>query len=223
MLPNWEQLKTQLMLPQLASAAIETAIAQLLRRTENHQPQLRKLSGKVLAIHLNQPEINCYFIFSQRQIDVLHQFEGTVDCEVHTSAKTLLKMPKKSELTEYLNDQSIILHGDLQVLQGFLGLMDFLQKDPAELLSPYLGDVLAYNGTRLLQQGLAFFKKQQQVSRQHWGERLSEEWQISAPKLAVADFQQQLIDLEKQSELLEQRFQQLLRKHSLLNNQGSEL
>lgn len=128
MLPNWEQLKTQLMLPQLASAAIETAIAQLLRRTENHQPQLRKLSGKVLAIHLNQPEINCYFIFSQRQIDVLHQFEGTVDCEVHTSAKTLLKMPKKSELTEYLNDQSIILHGDLQVLQDFLGLMDFLQK-----------------------------------------------------------------------------------------------
>ncbi|MDN4015244.1 hypothetical protein QX233_22610, partial [Chryseobacterium gambrini] len=80
-------------------------------------------------------------------------------------------MPKKSELTEYLNDQSIILHGDLQVLQGFLGLMDFLQKDPAELLSPYLGDVLAYNGTRLLQQGLAFFKKQQQISRQHWNER----------------------------------------------------
>ncbi|MGR6979913.1 ubiquinone biosynthesis accessory factor UbiJ [Testudinibacter sp. P27/CKL/0425] len=212
MLPNWEQLKTQLMLPQLASAAIETALAQLLRRSENHQPHLRKLNGKTLALQLQQPEMNCYFVFSAGQIDVLHQYEGEADCTVQTSAKTLINRPKKAELTQYLNDQSIVLHGDLQVLQDFLGLIDALEKDPAELLSPYLGDVVAYNATRAVRQGLAFFCQQQQTAQQHWGERLTEEWQLAAPKLAIADFQQQLTELTQQHERVEQKLQRLSAK-----------
>ncbi|MGV6988452.1 ubiquinone biosynthesis accessory factor UbiJ [Testudinibacter sp. P80/BLE/0925] len=212
MLPNWEQLKTQLMLPQWASSALETALLHLLKRTENGQPHLRKLNGKILAIQLRQPEMNCYFVFSAQQIDVLHQYEGEADCTVQTSAKTLLKMPKKSELTRYINDKSIVLHGDLQVLQDFLGLLDVVEKDPAELLAPYVGDVLAYNMTQLAKQGLAFFQRKQQNANRHWGERLSEEWRLTAPMLAVADFQQQVSDLSRQSDRLEQKFQQLLDK-----------
>lgn len=217
MLPNWEQLKTQLMLPQLASSALETALLHLLKRTQNHQAHLRKLNGKVLSVELQQsaqkmPEARFYFLFSEQQIDVLHQYAGEVECAVQTSAKTLLKMPKKSELTQYINDKSIVIHGDLQVLQDFLALLDVVEKDPAELLAPYVGDVLAYNMTKLAKQGLAFFQAKQRTAQQHWGERLSEEWHLTVPRLAVADFQQQVGALSQQSDRLEQKFQQLLDK-----------
>lgn len=212
MLLNWKQLKTDLMLPQLAASAIETALAQLLRRTEHYQPYLRNLNSKILKLHLNQPEMSCYFVFSLQHIDVLHHYEGEVDCSVHTFAQVVLKMPRKAELTQYLNDKSIVLYGDLQVLQDFLSLLDFLQKNPAELLSPYLGDVVAYNTTRFMQQGMAFLSSRWQRSREHSAERLTEEWQLAAAKPAVADFNRQVNELMAQSERLEQRFQHLLHK-----------
>ncbi|MGR3807454.1 ubiquinone biosynthesis accessory factor UbiJ [Pasteurella testudinis] len=222
-LPNWEQLKAQLLLPQLANGAIETALSYLLQRTENYQPHLRKLAGKVLALQLQQPEMIYYFVFSECNIDVLQRYDGEADCEVQTSAKTLLKLPKKSELTQYINDKSIVIHGDLQVLQDFLGLMDFLQKDPAELLSPYVGDVLAYNGTQFVRQGWALFKSKRQTAQRHWRERLSEEWRLVAPKSAVSDFQQQVEQLQLQSERLEQKVQRLqLRLEQTLAEQEAQ-
>ncbi|TNG88486.1 hypothetical protein FHQ28_09350 [Pasteurellaceae bacterium USgator11] len=209
MLPNWSQIKTQLMLPQFAAAALETALSHLLKNTENYQPLLRKLNGKVLALQLQQPEISYYFIFSEQAIDVLQQYEGIADCSLQTSAKILLKLPKKSELSQYINDKSIVIHGDLQVLQDFLGLMAFLQTDPAELLAPYVGDVLAYNGIKLLRQGWDFLAGQRQTAERHWRERLGEEWQIVAPKLAFADFQAQVAQVQQQCDQLEHQFQQL--------------
>ncbi|TNH02062.1 hypothetical protein FHQ26_08150 [Testudinibacter sp. TR-2022] len=209
MLPSWAQIKTQFILPQLAAAALETALSHLLKNTENYQPLLRKLNGKVLALQLQQPEISYYFIFSEQAIDVLQQYEGIADCSLQTSAKILLKLPKKSELSHYINDKSIVIHGDLQVLQDFLGLMAFLQTDPAELLSPYVGDVLAYNASKLLQQGLNFLANKQQTASWHWDERFSEEWQIVTPKLAFADFQTQVAQVQQQCDQLEHQFQQL--------------
>ncbi|VEI47346.1 Uncharacterized protein conserved in bacteria [Actinobacillus equuli] len=40
-----------------------------------------------------------------------------------------------------------MLNGDIQVLQHFTALLDELEKDPAELLSPFVGDVLAQTST----------------------------------------------------------------------------
>ncbi|KGQ69686.1 hypothetical protein OA57_10520 [Chelonobacter oris] len=209
---NLNKLKTQLLLPQLLNAAIETALSYLLQRSENSQPHLRKLNGKVLALQLQQLEITVYFVFSLQQIDVLQYYEGEADCRVQTSAKIGLKIPKKAELTQLINNKSLVLHGDLQVLQDFLALLEQLETDPAELLAPYLGDVPAYNAVRFVKQVFAFFSGTQQNARQHWRERLSEEWQLTAPRLAVTDFHRQVVALDEESNALEQRFQQLINK-----------
>nr|WP_245872565.1 SCP2 sterol-binding domain-containing protein [Avibacterium endocarditidis] len=74
---------------------------------------------------------------------MLNRYEGEVDCAVSLNAQLLFKMPSKQQLSRYLNDQSIQLQGDLQVLQDFTALLEFLEKDPAELLSPFVGDVIA--------------------------------------------------------------------------------
>ncbi|EJS86703.1 hypothetical protein AAUPMB_16977, partial [Pasteurella multocida subsp. multocida str. Anand1_buffalo] len=76
--------------------------------------------------------------FSSQRIELLSRYEGETDCAVDIAPSLLFHLPKKSQLSQFINDKSIYLQGDLQVLQDFVALIEFLEKDPAELLSPYL-------------------------------------------------------------------------------------
>lgn len=200
----------QLMLPQILNAGLETAFNHLLKNTAHIEPHLRKLNGKCLLVTLDKVNISVYFLFSTQQIDVLNQYEVEVDCAVQLSPTLLLKKPEKSQLSQFINDQSIRLQGDLQVLQDFVALVEFLQKDPAELLSHYVGDVVAHSAVTFLKNLACLLQSKFNKSQQFWGERLTEEYEVIAPSLAIEDFCQQVKTLEKQTALLEQKFKQIL-------------
>ncbi|MWQ72319.1 SCP2 sterol-binding domain-containing protein, partial [Glaesserella parasuis] len=57
----------QLMLPQFALGALETAFNHLIERSPQTSPMLRKLAGKILKIQLNQPNIILFVIFSENR------------------------------------------------------------------------------------------------------------------------------------------------------------
>lgn len=200
----------QLMLPQWLNAGLETLLNYLLKRTAHSEHYLRKLNGKVLKVQPQQFDFPIYFIFSPHRIDLLNRYEGEVDCAVSLNAQLLFKMPSKQQLSRYLNDQSIQLQGDLQVLQDFTALLEFLENDPAELLSPLVGDVIAQSAVDFLRGFCQIAKRKLSKSQQYWGERLTEEWAVISPSLAIADFCEQVKTLEKQTALLEQKLNQLL-------------
>ncbi|MCW9698693.1 MULTISPECIES: ubiquinone biosynthesis accessory factor UbiJ [unclassified Avibacterium] len=199
----------QLMLPQWLNGALESLLNYLLKRTAHSEIYLRKLNGKVLKINLQQIDFPIYFVFSPQRIDLLNQYEDEVDCTVSLKAQMLMKMPNKQQLSSYLNDQSILLQGDLQVLQDFTALLEFLEKDPAELLSPFVGDVVAQSAVNFLRNFGQMATTKLRQSQQYWGERLTEEWEVISPSLAIDDFNQQVKMLEKRTALLEQKLIQL--------------
>ncbi|MFU2077156.1 ubiquinone biosynthesis accessory factor UbiJ [Avibacterium endocarditidis] len=199
----------QLMLPQWLNGALESLLNYLLKRTAHSEIYLRKLNGKVLKINVQQIDFPIYFVFSPQRIDLLNQYEGEVDCAVNLKAQLLLQMPSKQQLSAHLNDQSIQLQGDLQVLQDFTALLEFLEKDPAELLSPFVGDVVAQSAVNFLRNFALMAKRKLQQSQQYWGERLTEEWAVISPSLAIADFCEQVKTLEKHTALVEQKLAQL--------------
>lgn len=209
MFADFNAFKQQLMLPQLFNGGVEMALNELIRRTKKCEPYLRKLNNKVLAVHFQLIDLQIYFIFSTQRIDLLRQYEGTADCAVDVASHLLFKFPKKSELSQYINDKSIVLNGDLQVLQDFVALVEFLEKDPAELLSHYIGDVAAYSTVNFGRKVLQTLKFKTAQSQRYWGERLTEEYELIAPKLAIADFCDQVKTLEKQTALLEQKMNNL--------------
>ena len=213
MLPDLDTLRQQLMLPQLVNGGLETLLNHLIQRTEYCEPYLRKLQEKVLAVHFEHLNQQIYLMFSAQRVDLLHQYEGSTDCASRISPNLLLKFPKKSELTQYINDKSIVLDGDLQVLQDFVALVEFLEKDPAELLSRYIGDVAAHTmvegGRKLLNE----IRQKATQSQRYWGERLTEEYELIAPSLAIADFCDQVETLEKQTALLEKKIKNLIHEH----------
>lgn len=209
MLPDLASLKQQFMLTQLFNGGIETLLNGLLSRSEDYHRYLRKLNGKVLLIHLSRFDVQHYLVFSQRHIDILAEYTGAVDCDVTLSPELLFHFPKKAQLTQYINNKSIILNGDVQVLQDFIGLIEGLEKDPAELLSPYVGDVIAQSAVDFGRKLTETVKHKTTQSQRYWGERLTEEYQLIAPTLAIADFCDQVKTLEKQTALLEQKINKL--------------
>ncbi len=123
--------------------------------------------------------------------------------------KLLFTPLKKSQISQWINDKSIVLEGDLQVLQDFAALVEFLEKDPAELLSPYVGDIAAQSAVNFLCKITAIGRQKLSQSQRYWGERLTEEWLLISPALALADFADEVKTLEKQTALLEQKINQL--------------
>ncbi|WP_245853786.1 ubiquinone biosynthesis accessory factor UbiJ [Necropsobacter massiliensis] len=198
-------LKTQLMLPQLFNGGLETLLNYLLRRADGGEAYLRKLNGKVLALRLQKIGLPLYVVFSAQRIDLLHQYDDEPDCAVEIAANLLFNIPKKSQLSACINAQSIRLQGDLQVLQDFAGLLERLENDPAELISPYVGDVVAHSAVNFWRVFSTAIKRKSAQSQRYWGERLSEEWAVLAPSLAVADFCEQVKTLEKQTALFERK------------------
>ncbi|MBE2899094.1 SCP2 sterol-binding domain-containing protein [Pasteurellaceae bacterium 20609_3] len=178
----------QLMLPQMGSAVLETLLNQLIARSQNTAAHLQRLNERVLRLELNAPHIEHFLVFSATRVEVLNRYDGEVDCHVITNPSVLVPPPKKAQLSELINDKRIVLHGDLQVLQDFTALLNALERNPAELVAPYVGDVLAHKGTRLVSQAWAFFKQQSAVAQGQWGERLSEEWQVAMPATALSSF-----------------------------------
>lgn len=201
-----EQLKQQLMLPQLAVGGVETAFNALLKRSPHTAPILRKLAGKCLQIQLTQPDITLFVLFSEQRTDWLGQYEGDADCQVQLQATALPKLADKSRLTELINNQTLVLHGDLQVLQHFTALLDELEKDPAELLSPFVGDVIAQGATNIAQTLFGKLKNQLSQNAQHLTENLMTERPVLVHRLQVVDFCDQVQELEKQAAQLEQKF-----------------
>lgn len=199
----------QLMLPQLINGTLERVLNYLIQRTDDCEPYLRKLNHKILQVKLQKFDLPFYFIFSPQRIDLLNQYEGESDCAIDIAPNLLLHLPKKAQLSQFINDRSILLQGDLQVLQDFVALIEFLEKDPAELLSRYIGDVPAQSAVDFLNKLRHIMQHKLSQSQQFWGERLTEEWQVISPSLAIADFCDQVKILEKDTALLEQKINKL--------------
>ncbi|HDL5698960.1 TPA: SCP2 sterol-binding domain-containing protein [Mannheimia haemolytica] len=206
--------KQQLMLPQFTFGLIETAFNALLKRSPHIEPNLRKLSGKVLKIALTSPKIDFFVLFGENRTDWLGNYEGEADCSVQLAFETLPKLADKQKLTELINNKSLVLTGDIQVLQHFTALLEQLEKDPAELLSPFVGDVVAQTSTDLAKKLLGKIKAQFEQNNQHLVENLIQERPVLVHRLQAVNFYDQVEELAQQAVKLEQKFTHYVRSSS---------
>ncbi|WP_150539909.1 ubiquinone biosynthesis accessory factor UbiJ [Actinobacillus vicugnae] len=206
------QLKQQFMLPQLAFGALETAFNALIQRSPQVLPALRKLTGKCLHIELTSPAFNFYLIFSETRAEWLSIYEGEADCHVQLSFETLPKLADKAKLTELINNKSLILNGDIQVLQHFTALLDELEKDPAELLSPFVGDVVAQTSTDLAKKLFGKIKGQFERNHQHITDNLMNEYPVLVHRLQAVNFYDEVAELEQKTVEFERKFAKLENK-----------
>ncbi|MEG9499496.1 ubiquinone biosynthesis accessory factor UbiJ [Mannheimia indoligenes] len=203
------ELKQHLMLPQFTFGLIETAFNGLLKRSPHVEPSLRKLSGKVLKIQLTSPKMAFFILFGENRTDWLGVYEGEVDCSVELAFETLPKLADKQRLTDLINNKSLVLNGDIQVLQHFTILLEQLEKNPAELISPFVGDVVAQTSTDFAKKVFGKVKSQFEQNNQHLVDNLMQERPVLVHRLQVVNFYDQVEELAQQVVKLEQRLSNL--------------
>ncbi|MDH2998202.1 hypothetical protein A1D22_09895 [Pasteurellaceae bacterium LFhippo2] len=203
----------QLMLPQFAIGGLETVLNGFIKRSSHANPMLRKLADKVLEIQLISPNVHLFLLFSEGRVDVLSQYEGESDCAIELQATALPKLADRAKLTDLINNKTLVLNGDIQVLQHFNALLDELEKDPAELLAPFTGDVFAQASTDLAKGLLTKIKNQFAQNSEDLVDNLTTERPVLVNRLQLVDFYDQVVELEQQAVKLEQKFVKLIGKN----------
>ena len=193
----------------LVTASIETALNTFLWRDKALKPARQRLLGKVLRVQLQDFSTPIVLAFSERQIDVLSAWEGEADCTVITRLSVLPKLRNRQQLTALIRSGDLEVQGDLQVVQNTVTLCDLAEFDPAELLAPYTGDVVAEGFSKVFRGGARFLLRGAQRQQRYVAEAITEEWRLAPGPLELAWFAEETTAVERALAALEKRLETL--------------
>lgn len=206
---------------------IETGLNTLLKESFESKAVLHHLNNKVIHVHLNELNKDCYFLFSKQNIpnhqksthaeaksfvDVLSNFEGEVDCYLALNLSALSQLREQENITQLIKQDQLVLEGDIRLAQHFSAFLSQLKPDIEELLSKYIGDVAAYTLVRGVTNGSHWIKSKVKQQLQYSAEVATEEWRFIPTALEIAYFCEEVTDIEKHAEQLDKRFKQLMEK-----------
>ncbi|ABP62614.1 ubiquinone biosynthesis protein UbiJ [Enterobacter sp. 638] len=193
----------------LVTAGIENVLNTFLYRSPALKTARQRLNGKVLRIVLKEFSTPLVLVFSERQLDVVGEWEGEADCSVITHMSVLPKLRDRQQLTALIRSGELEVEGDLQVVQNFVALADLAEFDPAELLAPYIGDIAAESISKVLRGGSSFLRKGLQRQQRYVAEVITEEWRMAPGTLELAWFAEETSAVERAVDALTKRLEKL--------------
>ena len=193
----------------LVTAGIENVLNTFLYRSAALKTARQRLNGKVLRIVLKEFSTPLVLVFSERQLDVVGEWEGEADCSVITHMSVLPKLRDRQQLTALIRSGELEVEGDLQVVQNFVALADLAEFDPAELLAPYIGDIAAESISKVLRGGSSFLRKGVQRQQRYVAEVITEEWRMAPGTLELAWFAEETSAVERAVDALTKRLEKL--------------
>ncbi|CAM8043630.1 ubiquinone biosynthesis protein UbiJ [Atlantibacter hermannii] len=193
----------------MITAGIEGALNAFLYRDRALKSARQRLQGKVLRVALREFSTPLILIFSERQVDVLGQWEGETDCSVTMRLSVLPELRNRQQLTALIRRGDLEVEGDIQVVQNFASLMDLAEFDPAELLAPYIGDIAAEGLSKVFRSGARMVKKSVGRNQRYLAEAVTEEWRMAPGSLEVAWFAEETDALARSLDALISRLDTL--------------
>lgn len=193
----------------LMTASLESVLNTFLWRDRGLKSARQRLMGKVLRVELKEFSSPLVLVFSEQQIDVLGAWEGEADCCVITRLALLPKLRDRQQLTTLIRSGELEILGDSHVVQNWVALMDLAEFDPAELLAPYIGDVIAEGIGKIIRGGGKFLKKSVSRNQQYLSEAITEEWRVAPGRLEAAWYVEETLAVERAVEALSSRLSRL--------------
>lgn len=193
----------------LITAGVENVLNAFLWRERGLKPARQRLQGKVLRVVLKEFSAPLVLSFSERQVDVLGDWEGEADCTVITRLSVLPKLRDRQQLTALIRSGELEVNGDLQVVQNFVALTDLAEFDPAELLAPWTGDIAAEGVSRFVRRSATWLNRGVTRQQRYVADALTEEWRLAPGALEVAWFAEEVAAVERTTENLTKRLEKL--------------
>ncbi|WJV54143.1 SCP2 domain-containing protein [Prodigiosinella aquatilis] len=192
-------------------AALETAFNQLLFRDRSMKAARQRLHGKTLRIDVAELGTPLVLVFTEHHLDIVSQWDDVPDCHLQTRLSALMKLRDRQHLSALMRSDELIVEGDIQVIQQFIGLLDLAEFDPAEWLAPYLGDVVAEGLSQAAHKTVGALTRTLCRQQHYLSETLTEEWRLVPGKLEGLWFQDEVTALEQSVSALTERLAKLER------------
>ena len=138
----------------LALAAIETLINELLAMDPQAMQRLAAWHGRVIAIALRGTGLTLYFVpEADGRLQLLGRYEGEPDALIGGSPIDLMRASDKEQGVAQLFAGHVRIEGDTELAHRFSEVLGGLDIDWEEQLSHYVGDVVAHEAARLARAG----------------------------------------------------------------------
>lgn len=190
-------------------AALETSLNKVLFRAPGAHSLCMRLAGKNLKIQLKEFSTPLILLFSEKYIDVLSHWDDAVDCSVCTRLSVLPELRDRQKLPQLMRNDDILVEGDIQIIQHFVALLDLVEWDPAEWLSPYIGDIAAEGIVQAFAKS-GHLIKNRVIKQQHYlAEAVTEEWKLAPGRLEVAWFCEEVDALKREVDAIAARLDKM--------------
>jgi ubiquinone biosynthesis accessory factor UbiJ len=202
---------------QFLSSALEQLLNKLLKLDPDSAPKLKKLYGRNLQVRVRELPWPLIFHFSD-EISlgiVLPQENNTErpDCLIELNLDTLPLLQDSSQLSSLIQQQKLILVGDIYVAQSFSNLIKELDIDWEEQLAKYTGDVVAHQTFSSVKSALADGKDFLEQSREIWRERLTKDGAVGINQATLDLFSQDVVQVRSATDRLAARLAILEKAH----------
>lgn len=171
--------------------------------------QLTKLSGNILKIEMPSLSINFYIKITDNGIELIQHYEGLADTIIRGTPLSLLSLLIKNNTHAELQNQNIIIIGNIELAQQFRNIFSDLEIDWEEYLSKVVGDPIAHTLMTKLHSLADWIHSTHKSIERNVNEYIHEEVNLFPPHLACSDFYSDIDNLRDDVERLSQRIERL--------------
>jgi len=121
----------------------------------------------------------------------------------------LPELRDRQQLTALIRKGELEVQGDLQLVQNLVSLTALAEFSPADLLAPYVGDLVAESLNKAVQSGAQLLKSTFGRNQRYLSEAVVEEWRLAPGSLEAAWFTEETTALARATAALDARLDKL--------------
>lgn len=195
--------------PTLTCAAMEVALNRYLALESEVLDECTKLSGRVIALHVQGLEWRYYIEFHGGGVRVMPALEQEPDVTVSGPVTLLLRLAWKTAAGEGGVPTGLHVEGDTELLEHFNDLLARVGFDPEEFMAKYLGDAAAHRVNQGLQKIFGWGRRTADTLALDTAEYLREETRTLARASDVNDWMDEVDTLRDAVDRFEAKLEKL--------------
>lgn len=198
------------MLTTAAIASAEKIINAALQYDPATRIGLARLSGKILAITINAPNIHLFVMPMDDEVRLMNHWDGDVDTRLSGSLIALAQL--RQTQVHNLKDSGVTVMGDIQLLADLQQLIKNLDIDWEEMLSQFTGDIVGHQTAQLIRAKMNWVKDRTANTQRLTREFLTEELKTIPSKPELKDFYRQVDELRLAVDRAAARAEQIIKE-----------
>lgn len=190
-------------------SSIELGIKQWIKLDRGAAKSLAALDDRVICLHITGLDHFLYFLPSQDGMLVMGEYGEAADASIHVSAMNLIRLGLSADSGAVILETDTRIEGDVGLATKFSNILKNAHIDWEEILSKYVGDIVAHQSASITQTTVGWIKESAQAMNLNISEYLIEESKLSVSDSEVNYYLEQVDEIRSNADRLQARVNRL--------------